>query len=51
MSEQEDAPQGYILDYRSDIGSWDDIEVYDPALHSWEVRFDVDGERCAKPPT
>lgn len=49
MSGQEDAPQGYIIDYRSDIGSWDDIEVYDPTLHSWDVRFEVDGETLAIP--
>ena len=48
MSGQEDAPQGYILDYRSDVGSFDDIEVY-ATLHSWEVRFEVDWETLAIP--
>lgn len=40
---------GFILWYPSDVGSWDDIEVFDSALHSWEVRFEVDGETFAIP--
>jgi len=49
VSAQGDAPQGYILWYPSDIGSWDETEVYDPELHGVEVLFDVGGETFAIP--
>ncbi|MEJ7791826.1 MAG: hypothetical protein WKF65_07645 [Gaiellaceae bacterium] len=48
MSDQEGAPQ-VILWYPSDIGSWDETEVYDPELHGLEVLFGVGGETFAIP--